>query len=427
MTRLGAMLVLCLARSSPESLNVIFRSALLALICCLFVVPGAWASDSQAIVMHLDGHLGPSQLAFVRNGLAVARDRDAALVVLAVDVDGADAAATDDIVQAILHSPVPVAGLAFPAGAQLGPAGTRILSACSVAAMAPTTRLELGKSTGPLHTLAERYGRKVDWQQVDAHAGKHLTAAEAARMHLVDLLATDPEALVLAADGRRVRTDAGWQILHTGDLHIMPLEPAGKEGFMAWIGDPNVAFLLLLIGFFGIVFELAGPGMILPGTVGAVALILALIGLQGLPINYLGMGLMLAGIAMMVGESFVALFAVLGLAGVAVFTAGSLLLFDSHDIRVSLPTIGATAAVSAGFFLWLIGRLLRLRRRGAVSGREAMIGARGVVAEDFAGTGHIHVNGELWQASSATPLHRGQHVRVVSMEGLELTVVPEEN
>lgn len=402
------------------------RSALLALIYCLFATPGAWASASQAIVMQLDGSIGPSQLAYVRDGLAKARDREAALVVLTVDVSGADGAFVHDIVLAILHSSVPVAGLAFPTGARVAPAGTRILSACSVAAMAPATRLQLGDSTLPLRELAERYGRKVDWLKVDAHDGKDLTAAEAARMHFVDLLATDPAALVLALDGRRVRTDAGWQILHTGNLHIVQDKPGDKESFMAWIGNPNVAFVLLLIGFYGIVFELAGPGLILPGTIGAVALILALIGLQGLPINYLGMALMLAGIAMMVGESFVALFAVLGLAGVAVFTAGSLLLFDSHDIRVSLPMIGATAAVSAGFFLWLIGRLLRLRRRGAVSGREAMIGARGVVAEDFAGTGHIHVNGELWQASSAIPLHRGQRVRVVSMEGLELTVVPEE-
>lgn len=401
--------------------------ALVLLIFGLALPPvAAAASQGLAVMLSLDGRLDTASVSHLRHELAVARDRDAVLVVLTLNARGVVAEAASQAIEAILHSPVPVACLAYPSGTRLAADATRLLSACGVAAMAPGTRLDLAASTQALRPLADRNGRMVDWQQIDVHAGKDLTAAEAQHARLVDLLATGPEALLLALDGHRVRSHAGWQVLHTDNLRLVHDNPGEKEGIMAWISDPNVAFLLLLIGFYGIVFELAGPGLILPGTLGAVSLILALIALQDMPINYLGMGLMLVGIAMMVGESFVALFAVLGLAGVVVFTAGSLLMFDTHDIRVSLPMIGATAAVSAGFFLWLIGRLLRLRRRGAVSGREAMIGARGVVAEDFAGTGHIHVNGELWRARCDAALQRGQHVRITAIDGLELTVIPEE-
>lgn len=422
-------------------------SALFTLICCLALPVSASASAGVAVVMTLNGAIGPASVRYLTRGLARAADQDARLVVLEIDTPGGLASSTQSIVRAILHSPVPVAGLVFPAGARAASAGTYILYACPVAAMSPATHLgaatpiAMGKSdtadpaarkrlsdaAASLRALATRYGRNVDWGDAAVHKGASLTAAEAQRMHVIDLVATSPEALILALDGRRVRVGDGWQTLKTADLTVERDPPGWQDQLLAWIADPNVAYLLLLIGFYGIVFELAGPGLILPGTAGAISLILALFALQALPIDYGGLGLMLLGIGLMVGETFVAGFGVLGLGGVVAFTAGSLLLFDTHDIRVSLPMIGGTAAISAGFFLWLIGRLIRLRRRGAVTGREAILGAQGVVTEDFTGHGHIHLHGELWQANCNLPLRRDQRVRVVAIDGLELTVTPEEN
>lgn len=196
---------------------------------------------------------------------------------------------------------------------------------------------------------------------------------------------------------------------------------------MALVTDPNVTYLLLILGFYGVVFEIAGPGLMLPGTLGMVALILAAYGLSILSIDYFALAGMLLGVGLMIGGAAISRLKRLDGLGVLVFTIGSLWLFKWHDSQASLLMIGTTAAISSVFFTWLLRHMLGLRRRGAVSGREAIMGALGEAAEDFSGKGHVHLNGELWRALCNSNLRQGQQVRVIGIKGLELIVVPEEN
>lgn len=217
------------------------------------------------------------------------------------------------------------------------------------------------------------------------------------------------------------------QLLATSVTHGQLQSTGWQVYLMALVTDPNITYLLLILGFYGVVFEIAGPGLILPGTLGTVALILAAFGLSVLSVDYFALAGLLLGVGLMIGGALVSRLKRLDGIGILIFSVCSLWLFKRHDSQVSLPMIGATAVISSVFFIWFLRRLLGLRRRGAVSGREAIMGALGEAAEDFSGKGHIHLNGELWQATCKSSLRQGQEVRVVGIKGLELIVVPEEN
>lgn len=419
--------------------------ALISLIGC-FLSPYTAKAVPLAYLMTLHGVVGPASVRYITQGLTQARARDARLVMIEIDTSGGQWLPTRRIVQTILSSPVPVVGLVYPRGAHPGRAGIDILYACSMASMAPSTLLDArafrrtalfaSSRTIPhkwwaamateIRISARRYGRNANWAVEAILRGGRLSAAGALRRHVIDFLATNPQAFLLALDGRRIRSENGWQLLHTEQLDLDTASPEWKDHLLTMITDPNITYLLLIIGLFGIIFELAGPGMILPGTVGLVALVLALLAMQALPIDYGGLALMIVGIALMVADGYLIRFRLLGIGGIAAFTTGSLLLFNHRDIQVSLSMIGGLSILSAIFFLWFIRRLLRLRRRGAISGREVIIGAHGVVVNDFVGHGQIHLNGELWQAKCLQPLHQGQRVHVIAVKGLTLEVLPDE-
>jgi membrane-bound serine protease (ClpP class) len=244
------------------------------------------------------------------------------------------------------------------------------------------------------------------------------------RKNVIDLVAPDLDSLLLKVDGQTVEINGAELTLDTDRLRIQVKEPDWRSELLAVISNPNVAYILMLVGIYGLIFELASPGAVLPGVLGAICLLLALYAFQVLPINYAGFGLIILGVLFMVGEALAPSFGVLGLGGVAAFVVGSIILMDDEQLAISLPLIGGTALVAAGFLLWVLTRLIGLRKVKPLTGSEEIVGSIGRALDDFDGEGRVWVLSEAWNARTQAPLRKGQSVRVVSVHGLMLTVEP---
>lgn len=443
---------------------------LLTLALLLLTATGAAAAPVH--VLGVDGPIGPASAGYVTDGLEDAAAAGAGAVVLRMDTPGGLSSAMRDIIKAILASPVPVIGYVAPSGARAASAGTYILYASHVAAMAPGTNLgaatpvRIGGMPGTpspqpgdgggdgdggdkaaqapadpmerklvndavayIRALADMRGRNADWAERAVREAASLPARAAVEKDVVDLMAQDLDALLQAVDGRRVETDAGVVTLATADAAIVRIEPDWRTRLLAVITNPNIAYILMLVGIYGLIFELMSPGAIVPGVLGAICLLLALFAFQALPVNYAGLGLVVLGIAFMISEAFVPSFGALGLGGVVAFAIGSVLLFDAdaEHFQLSLALVGGVTAASLLLFLGTAVMAARSYGRPIVSGRQQMIDSLGVVVEDFEREGRVRAHGELWRAESDVPLRAGQRVRVTSMAGLRLHVEPVEN
>jgi membrane-bound serine protease (ClpP class) len=354
-----------------------------------------------------------------------------------------------------------------PSGSRAASAGTYLIYASHVAAMAPGTHLgaatpislsppgfpgspppskpspdsdkksEPDPSTAParksindavayIRSLAELRGRNADWGEKAVRDAATLTASEALKERVIDVIAKDIEQLLSQVDGRSVTTAAGEVRLETKGRRVVELKADWRMQLMSAITDPNIALILLMIGIYGILFEFWSPGAVAPGVVGGICLLIALAALAVLPVNYAGLALLLFGVALMVAEAFSPGFGIMGLGGIAAFAVGALFLFDPAQsdipIAVSWQVVAGTAVLSAAFFAGVMGFAVRARHRPVRTGAEQMIGSTGEVVSWTETTGRVHINGELWEARSQQRLAKGQKIRVISRAGLTLHV-----
>jgi membrane-bound serine protease (ClpP class) len=270
--------------------------------------------------------------------------------------------------------------------------------------------------------LAGRYGRNAEWAELAVREAVSLTAEEALAINVVDLVAAGRADLLQQLNGREVVMESGSIVLATNGLVTEVFEPDWRTRILTVITDPNIAYILMLLGIYGLIYELANPGFILPGIVGTICLLLALYTFQILPINYAGLALIILGLTFLVAEAFVPSFGALGIGGIIAFVAGSIILLDEETMRISLVLIGSTALVSAVFILWLMTRLYAMRRKKVLTGADEMIGIIGEAMEDFDAEGRVWVHGESWQARSSVPVKKGQKIQVTAKDGLLLKI-----
>ena len=437
----------------------------IAAVAMMAVAPGGAQTARRALVLDVDGAIGPAMADYIASGLAQAKTDDAALVILRMNTPGGLDTSMRKIIQAILSSPVPVATFVAPSGARAASAGTYITYASAIAAMAPGTNIGAAtpvaiggglfgggekksknsqKPSGAytpadtetrkifndavayIRSLAELNGRNADWAESAVRSAASLTATEALKMHVVDVVATDVPDLLRKIDGRTVTVKGKQVTLDTKGLRVVDFAHSWRTDFLAVITDPNVAFILMLVGIYGLVFEFAAPGTMVPGTIGVIALVLALYALNLLPINYAGAGLALLGIGLMVAEVHIGAFGLLGIAGVVSFGIGSFLMFNSGipGFQLSIAVLVSAMAVTALLFLLVLLLLLRSRKRPIVTGKEALLGAEGETLAWQAEEGRVRVKGEIWRARAAQPLAPGTRVKVTNREGLVLFVEP---
>ncbi|MFZ5781442.1 MAG: NfeD family protein [Pseudomonadota bacterium] len=420
------------------------------------------AAPAPVMVVDVVGAIGVGTAHLIEEVLARAKTERPGLVILRLDTPGGLVSATRTIIGAILASPVPVVAFVAPSGARAASAGTYIAYAAHVAAMAPGTHLgaatpvQMGapptpapqpdrdESKGPsgsamerkvlndaiayLRSLAQLRGRNADWAEKAVRDGATLTADEAVRENVVDLVAANVGDLLDQLDGRMVRTADGDQRLATRNAAVREIEPGWKSRLLSIITDPNIAFILLMIGIYGIIFEFWQPGLAGPGILGAICLLVGLMALSLLPVNIVGLALLVLGIGFMAAEAFTPGIGVLGLGGVAAFILGGLFLFDPAgadiDFAVAWPVVVGAAVTNALLLVGVLGMFLRVRRRKVVTGAEELIGMEGRVVDWSLGGGRVHLHGEIWSAQAAGPLVPGTTVRVARRDGLTLHVEP---
>ena len=413
------------------------------------------SSSSTIIQLEINGAIGPASSAYLKDGITTAIDKNSQLILIKLDTPGGLSTSMREMIQDITNSPIPVVTYVSPKGARAASAGTYLLYASHVAAMSPGTNLGAAtpvnmmpspkvadsNSSGTISTLekkaindavayikslAELNDRNISWAVDAVLKSKSISAKEALRIGVIDIMADDIDELLSKLDGKSVKVSNKTVVINTKTATIEYFEADWKTALLSIITNPNIAYIFLLIAIYGIFFELMNPGAIFPGVVGVISGVVALYALNMIPFNYAGLLLIMLGIAFMVAEVFVAGFGILGIGGVISFSIGSLLLFDADTLgsSVSLPLIIAFALVSLAFFILVMKLFVGSRSLKVVSGAEEMIGLVGEVVEVNEKGYYVHCHGETWSATSASKLVVGQRVEVIELSDLILKVIP---
>ncbi len=430
-------------------------------------------ADGTAVLLDMDGAIGVATAEYIIGGIEEAEERGAELVIIRMDTPGGLVNSMRDIITAILGSDVPVVTYVSPEGARADSAGTYILLASHIAAMAPTTHLgaatpvslggddfgddedadddkesesesesdEQKDAPAPgsamerkvmndaiayIRGLAEKHGRNADWAERAVTEAATLTATEALEENVIDLIAVNQAELFQKINGREVEVNNRTVTLETEALVVDRIEQSWRIKFLSIIASPEILLLLIMVGIYGLMFEGYNPGAIVPGVVGVICLLLAAYALQVLPVNYAGLALIIVGIALIVAEAFVPSFGALGLGGIAAFIFGAIMMFDSDipGFGISIAFVVSLAVVAGLFLMWLVSYLVKLRQRGAVSGKASILGGTGSAMESFTGEGKVWLEGEAWAAVSKVAIEKDQEVVVTAMDGLTLEVEP---
>lgn len=430
----------------------------------LFALPGAAQSQptGRVFVTDVKGAIGVATVRQIKSAIETVQAANGAALVIRLDTPGGLVSATRDIIQDMTASTVPIVVYVAPSGARAASAGTFIVYASHLAAMAPGTNLgaatpvSMGGLPGlpnpqkdkdgqksernaseqkaindivaMLRSLAQLRGRNLDFADKAVREAATMTADEALKANVVEVVANDMAGLLAAMDGRAIKVGNADRALTTKDITPTVIEPDWRTRLLAVISDPNIAFILLMIGFYGIVLEFWNPGTLVAGTVGAICLILGLIALSALPVHWGALGLLILGMALMVAEAFTPGIGILGVGGLVAFVVGAIFLFDGGgwdiDVALSWPVIVATAATTAIVIFGVVGAAARAHGRPPQTGAEELIGSRAEVIDWSGLTGTVRLRGEIWFARAERTLEKDARVRVVARDGLTLTVEP---
>jgi len=441
-----------------------FISSLLFLASILFITASANNENHSVFQLTINEIIGPATDDYIERAIETATTQQAALIIIQMDTPGGLDSAMRSIIKNITNSSVPVVVYVAPTGARAASAGTYILYASHIAAMAPGTNLgaatpvQFGGISPPdlqkgkdktdksaqdnnqntmkqkiindavayIRGLAQLRGRNQEWAEKAVREAVSLPAADALKINVIDILATSTTDLLEQVNGREVLVLEKKRRLNTSGLTLKEINPDWRSRLLSVITNPNIAYILMLIGIYGLILEFYNPGSIIPGTVGAICLLLAMYSFQLLPINYAGMALILLGIALMVGEAFEPSFGMLGIGGVTSFVIGSIILMDTDvpGFGIDISVIATFAVTSVILLVFVVGMAIKARQRPVVSGVEELIGSEALVMEDFEQQGKVNIHSENWSAHCDTPLQKGQQVRVIGIDGLTLHVEP---
>jgi membrane-bound serine protease (ClpP class) len=444
----------------------------------------AASAEGAATLIELNGPIGPAMSRYIERSLLDAQNQHSPVIIVQMDTPGGLDTSMRDIIKAILASPVPVVSYVAPSGARAASAGTYILYASHLAAMAPATNLgaatpisiggeppgaappsaapELppapssttppGNSAGAnkqpapapspataserkavndavayIRGLAQLRARNADWAESAVRGAASLSAEDALAQHVIEIIAKDVPDLLQQLDGRKVQVAQHEVVLHTKGLAVTRIAPDWRARFLMVLTHPTIAYGLLLIGIYGLLLEGYNPGAVLPGVVGALSLILALYAFQLLAVNFAGLALIALGAGLIILEFFMPAFGSLGIGGLAAFVIGSIILFDNHaqGLQVALPVIVGIAISGALVIATIAWLAARARRRPVTTGAEAMIGGLVEVIAEGREQCVVRYGGELWNAQTVSPLHAGQQARIVKVAGLTLWIEPQ--
>jgi len=443
-------------------------------LCCLMVAAGSPQSQAvasrQAFVLEINGVISPATADYIERAFDKANQANTEIILLKLDTPGGLDLSMRSIIKKILASPVPIVTYVSPGGASAASAGTYILYASHIAAMAPGTNLGAAtpvqmmpsipsptdkqtpvqkddktasnppsaKADDPMSkkvindavayiiSLAALRDRNAQWAEQAVRQAASLPAEQALKKNVIDIIATSQADLFRQLENRKIKVLGEERTLTTNGLIVSEILPDWRNKLLDIITNPNIAYILMLIGIYGLIFEFSNLGAMVPGTVGAISLLLALFAFQVLPINYAGFALIILGIALMTTEAFQPSVGVLGLGGIIAFVSGSVILIDTDvpGYGIDLGVIAGFTVTTSGFFILVLGLVFKARRHPIVSGQEQMIGAQCVAIDDILQQGRVLVHGEVWRARTLKPVNKGDKATVQGIDGLILNISP---